>query len=276
MIDQVTESLEAFLKQPGLPPPLKDAQIRFDRPTDPYSLEQTTVNLFLYEVRENVELRSNEPVVRRVLGDSIVEPPPYRLSCIYLVTAWPIGGQDLPKQEQRLLSQVLQLFAGAPHLPAAFLTAPLQTQEPDLPIVMIQPEGVRNPAEFWAAIGNRIKPSILLSVTVSLSTFDPVSFPTVITSELRWRSLPGNSAIDSPFFRIAGTVVDVADAPVPNASVRVVERGRSTLTDEEGRFSISAIPSGNFTLSITAGAQTKTRPITVPAPAVDDYDVKLP
>ena len=38
--------------------------------------------------------------------------------------------------------------------------------------------------------------------------------------------------------------------------VRVVERGRSTITDVEGKFSISAIPPGAFTLRVTAGAVT--------------------
>src|SRR5262249_51881475 len=121
VINEVTESLEAFLKQPGLDPPLRDAAIRFDRPTDPYSLDQTTVNLFLLEEKENVDPRSNEPVVRRVGNQSLVEPPPYRLECEYLVTAWPIDGADLPKQEHQLLGQVLTLFAGTPVIPAAFL-----------------------------------------------------------------------------------------------------------------------------------------------------------
>lgn len=276
MIHEVTESLEAFMKQPGLDPPLRDAAIRFDRPTDPYSLDQTTVNLFLFEIRESVELRSNEPVVRRVGGQSLVEQPPYRAACLYLVTAWPVDGTDLPKQEHQLLGQVLQLMAGAPVIPAVFLTPNLQLQEPPLPMLLIQPDGVRNPAEFWAAIGNRIKPSLLLSVTVSLQVVDTTAYPSVITSELRLKTHPGGATLDAPFFRIGGTVVDAASVPVANAGVRLVERGRSTLTDAAGRFSLSAIPAGTFTLRVTAGAVTQDRTITVPAPALSHYDVHLP
>ena len=116
MIQEVTESLEAFLKQPGLPSPLGNADIQFDRPTDPYSITQTTVNLFLFEVKENLELRSNEPVHRRVGNQSFVDPPPYRAECDYLVTAWPVGGNDLAKQEHQLLGQALQLFAATPEI----------------------------------------------------------------------------------------------------------------------------------------------------------------
>jgi hypothetical protein len=274
MLHEVTESLEAFLKQPGLAPPLRDAAIRFDRPTDPYALDQTTVNLFLYEVRENLELRSNESVMRRVGGQTLVEPPPYRANCMYLVTAWPVGGTDQPKQEHQLLGQVLQLIAGAPVIPQVFLTPGLQLQEPPLPMLVVQPDGVRNPAEFWAAIGNRIKASLLVSVTVSLKAFDTATYPSVISSEIRLKS-PAGAVLDSPFLRIGGVVRDAASAPVVNAGVRLVERGRSTLTDAEGKFSLSAIPPGSFTLRVTAGAVTQDRAIVVPAPALGGYDVTL-
>lgn len=275
MINEVTDSLEAFLKQPGLDPPLRDAAIRFDRPTDPYSLDQTTVNLFLFEVRENLELRNNEPTIRRSGMQTFIDPPPYRVNCIYMVTAWPIDGPDLAKQEHQLLSQVLRLFAGTPTIPQAFLTPNLQLQEPPLPMVVIQPDGVRNPAEFWAAIGNRIKPSLLLSVTVGMQVFDTAAFPAVITSEIDVNTLDG-TPLEAPFFRIGGTVLDAASNPVVNAGVRVVERGRSTLTDGEGKFSVSALPAGTFTLRVTAGAVTQDRAITIPAPALNDYNVQLP
>jgi hypothetical protein len=275
MIHEVTESLEAFLKQPGLNPPLSNAAIRFDRPTEPYSLDQTTVNLFLFEVKENLELRSNEPVVRRIGGQSLIEPPPYRVQCLYLVTAWPVGGMDVPKQEHQLLSQVLQLIGSTPVIPPAFLTPNLLLQEPPLPMLMIQPDGVRNPAEFWAAIGNRIKPSLLLSVTVSLQVFDMEQYPSVITSEIRLKTMSGG-VLDAPFFRIGGTVANAAAAPVAGAGVRIVGRGRSTLTDAGGRFSLAAIPAGTFTLRVTSGVTTQDRSITVPARALSDYDVQLP
>ncbi|MEZ5351549.1 MAG: Pvc16 family protein [Bryobacteraceae bacterium] len=275
MIHQVTESLEAFLKQPGLDPPLRDAAIRFDRPTDPYSLEQTTVNVFLYEVKENVELRNNEPVVRRVNGQSIVEPPPYRLTCMYMVTAWPVDGTDLPKQEHQLLGQVLQLLAGAPVVPPAFLTPDLQLQEPPLPMMTVQPDGVRNPAEFWAAIGNRIKPSLLLSVTVGLRVFENETYPSVITSEIRLKKEPGGAALEGPFFRIGGVITDAATNPIPSAGVRILERGRSTLTASDGTYSLAALPAGTFTLRVTTGALTKDRSIIVPAPPLDNYNLQI-
>jgi hypothetical protein len=76
-------------------------------------------------------------------------------------------------------------------------------------------------------------------------------------------------------FRIGGTVLDAAANPAANASVSIVERKRSTLTDTHGQFSISALPAGTFTLRATAGAITKERTIVIPAPKPNNYDVQL-
>jgi hypothetical protein len=114
----------------------------------------------------------------------------------------------------------------------------------------------------------------MLSVTVSLQVFDAAVFPNVITSEMRLQTRAG-VALDVPFFRIGGTVIDPASVPIASAGVRVVERGRSTLTAADGTFSLSAIPAGSFTLRVTSGTATQDRAITVPAPVLDDYNVQL-
>jgi len=56
LIRDLTETLEAFLNQPGLPTELSNAQISFDRPSDPFNPGQPTINLFLFDIQENVEL----------------------------------------------------------------------------------------------------------------------------------------------------------------------------------------------------------------------------
>ncbi len=111
MIRDLSETLKAILEDdPALPPELAAAEVIFDRPTDPFNPTKTTINLFLYDVRENTELRSNEYVVERRNHQSIVHPAPLRLNCSYLVTAWPVGGSELALQEHRLLTQALRAF----------------------------------------------------------------------------------------------------------------------------------------------------------------------
>jgi hypothetical protein len=268
MIRDLTESLEAFLRQPGLPPELTASTIRFDRPTDPYTPMETTINVFLFDIREDLDLRSNEPVLRRVGNQVIQEKPRPRITCTYLVTAWPIDGLDLPKQEHRLLSQLLVLFMGTPLLPATFLAGSLVGQEPPLPLVVVQPGIEKNPAEFWTAIGNHLKPSIFLSVTIALPVSPDETFPGVISSGVQINAEPLT-------YRIGGTVRDAASNPVAAVAVELVNAGRSTTTNANGQFTLPAVVAGSYSLRVTAGASTRTRSITVPAPLGNDYDVQL-
>jgi hypothetical protein len=267
MIRDVTETIEALLSQPGLPPELGNAQISFDRPSDPFTPGQPTINVFLFDIRENVELRNNEPLVRRQGNTTFVQRPPARITCTYLVTAWPVNGPDLAKQEHRMLSQALALFLSTPTVPPDFLVGSLVDQEPPLPMMIAQTDGGRNAAEFWAAIGNRLRPSLLVSVTFSLVTGLEEDFPAVITHRIDLNA-------DS-FHRIGGTVRDAADAPVASAEVRLLELPRSTVTNPRGEFTIPVIPGGNFTLRVRSGPFTVNRAIPVPAPLGSDYDVQL-
>jgi hypothetical protein len=76
-------------------------------------------------------------------------------------------------------------------------------------------------------------------------------------------------------FRIGGHVTDSLNLPVAGATVRVVERNRTTTTDAGGAFTVSALPAGTFTLRATFGATTRDVPITIPAPVGSNYDVQL-
>src|SRR5579875_2747841 len=139
MIQDLSQTLRTVLTQPGLPAPLSSAQIVFDRPSDPFTPAQTTVDLFLYDLRENLELRTNELIVEKSNTQSVTHKPPMRLACSYLVTAWPVGGVDLALQEQQLLSQVLQTLAHYPTIPANFLQGVMVGQTPPLPMVALHP-----------------------------------------------------------------------------------------------------------------------------------------
>ncbi|HVE82799.1 MAG TPA: DUF4255 domain-containing protein, partial [Myxococcales bacterium] len=175
MIRDLSLTLQAILDDPALAadfPELAAAQIAFERPSDTFTPGSATVDLFLFDIRENAELRSNEPVVTRTgIGELTLEKPPKRIACSYLVTAWATGGGDLALQEHRLLSQALQVLSRYPQIPPSFLRGKLIGQEPDLPVIVAHAEGVREPHEFWAAIGNKMRPAFILTATVSIPVF---------------------------------------------------------------------------------------------------------
>jgi Pvc16 N-terminal domain/Carboxypeptidase regulatory-like domain len=282
MIRDLSLTLRAILDQPGLPPELAEAQIVFDRPTEPFAPSPKAVDLFLYDIRENVDLRSNEPIVERFNGQARIHRPPLRVACSYLVTAWPTGDGDEESalQEHRLLSQVLALLSRYPTIPQKFLKGKLIGQEPPLPMMTAQTSGLQNPAEFWTAIGNKLRASLTVTVTIAIPVLEPEDAAIVISREvaLEQQDLP---LTRETFFHIGGRVTDVAGKPVEGASVSLDESGLPaiqrglTSTDAHGRYRFSGLSAGSYHIRVQYEAGVAEVDVTVPAPADSNYDVQL-
>jgi hypothetical protein len=271
VIRDLSLTLRAMLTQPGLPAELAAAQIAFDRPGETFTPQQRTLDLFLYDIRENLELRNAEPLLERINGQAVRRPPPMRVDCTYLVTAWPVSGTELPLQEHRLLAQTLQVLARYPTIPAAFLQDSLKGQQPPLPLVTSQTGGLKEPAEFWSAIGGRLRPSLSVTVTIGLEVLAAETLPLVLTEEIRIdqragvgeeRLLPGAEGR----FRIGGRVIAADGTLVAGADVSLVEAGLSTTTGADGRYVIGPVASGRYTLRAESGALVKTIIVTIPSP----------
>lgn len=284
MIRDLSETLRAILDDPALAaefPELAAAHIVFDRPTEQFNPQQTTIDLFLYDVRENMELRSNEPVIERNNGTAIIHRPPVRVICSYLVTAWPVGGAEPPLQEHRLLSQTIQVLSRYPIIPASFLKGKLAGQEPPLPMITSQADGLKNVSEFWTAIGNKLRPSVTLAVTISMQASPPETAKVVTEAETRIgeRVAPDKKAISPATLvagiRISGRITDAADAPVAKAKVSIAETGRSATTDSDGVYSLGLLQAGTFTLRVESGSNVVNKNITIPAAAGKNFNVKL-
>lgn len=285
MIRDLSSTLQAMLSDPSLAgpfPELSKAVIAFDRPDDSFKPNQTTIDLFLFDIRENMELRSNEPKIQRQNGTAVIQQAPIRVACTYLVTAWPGGGTgtDLVLQEQRLLSQALQVFSMNPKIPASFLKGKLVGQEPPLPMMATHPDELKNPAEFWSAIGNKMRASVTVTVTISMDVFAPISAPVVKTELVRLgeRTAPDAQtlipATKTEFYRIGGKVSSGGN-PVVGAMVGVVGAGLSARTDTDGEYILGAMAAGPYTLNVQANGTNKQVNITVPAAAGSNYDVQL-
>jgi hypothetical protein len=192
MIRNLSETLQAMLDDAELEnsfPELAAAQVAFERPSEQFAPSQATVNLFLFDIRENTELRAKEPVVERRNGEAFIRRPPMRVDCSYLVTAWIAGGAG-PKpvlEEHELLGQAMQLFARYPTVPEKFLRGGLKGQGLPLPLSVggTKVGELKDPADFWTALGNKLRPSLVVTVTLELQTAEPETAPLVSTSRLR-------------------------------------------------------------------------------------------
>jgi hypothetical protein len=283
MIRDLSTTLQAILSDPALATPfpeLSRALITFDRPDDGFKPTQTTVDLFLFDVRENMELRSNEPKIEQLNGQAVIHRAPMRVACTYLITAWPTGGTDLALQEQRLLTQALQVLSSYPMIPDAYLKGKLIGQQPPLPMMATHPDELKNPAEFWTAIGNKMRPSVTVTVTISMEVFAPVTAPIAKTGLLRFgertaadaETLNPTTKIES--FRIGGKVTRGGSA-VSGAMVAVAGAGLSARTDDAGEYVLGAMAAGAYTLNVQSNGTTKQVNITVPASTGSNYDVQL-
>jgi hypothetical protein len=144
-------------------------------------------------------------------------------------------------------------------------------------MVTAQADGIQNPAEFWNAIGNKLRPSLTVTVTISVSPFWPEApepVPVVVTRELAFEQ-PSLSESERRTFRIGGRITNAAGNPVEGAVVALTEGGRSSTTDRDGYYSLGSVALGDHTLRIQVGATTQEATITVPTDSDSAYNVQL-
>ena len=137
MINDLDKTLEILLQR-ELPPELvsPDATTRVtisfatpDREFPPPAVTLPAIDLFLYDIRENRELRSNEWLVERKGGTMAAKKrSPVRVDCSYLVTAWASGSSTTTQaqEEHHLLGEVLKVLLRHPSIPAEVLQKSLR------------------------------------------------------------------------------------------------------------------------------------------------------
>ncbi|MBM2613992.1 DUF4255 domain-containing protein [Actinoplanes sp. LDG1-06] len=164
MIDELDTTIAALLDDAEAPAELRAADVSFAGPDKDFKPAQPTVNLFLYALRENRELRATTPVYQRTNDTTYKStPPPARVDCTYLVTAWsPKSGGLRVAEEHRLLGLCLWWLG---HFP---LIGPAQ-----LPAEVARAPEDRSMGQFWSALGIVPRAAFDLTVTVALRSLDP-------------------------------------------------------------------------------------------------------
>ncbi len=175
MLNDLDSTLEELLRRelpPNLvsPDALTPVTISFVTPDQELTrkVNLPAINLFLYDIRENLELRSNEWIVtRQSNGTAIRQRPPIRVDCSYLITVWAKDPADF-QTEHRLLGEVMKALLRYPRIPAAVLQGSLSGQEPPLRALTLRPTQLQSLGEFWQAMGGRPKPAMNYTVTIAV------------------------------------------------------------------------------------------------------------
>lgn len=169
MIDDLDNVFKGLLAR-EIPELAEEGHILFERPDGDFQPAQPAVNLFLYDVRENRELRDNEWLVERRPGSgtAAMRSAPTRVDCSYLITAW--AGDTA--SEHRLLGRVMRALLRYPTLPDDLLPDSLKVQNLPLPVSILQPTNLQSFGEFWQALGGKARAALHYSVTVGIDPFD--------------------------------------------------------------------------------------------------------
>ncbi len=189
MLDDLDRTLEELLKR-ALPPDLvRQVSISFATPDaqfPPSSVTPPAIDLFLYDVRENRELRNNEWLLEHQSNGTVIKKPPLvRVDCSYLITAWPSESSTTPQRdEHRLLGEVMKALLRYPTLPSEILQGSLTEQELPLRAMPLQPMQLQSMGEFWQALGGKPKAALNYTVTISVTVQEPVEAVSVIEHQI--------------------------------------------------------------------------------------------
>ena len=157
-------------------PTLAVEHIYFDTPDDKFAPATPAIDLFLYDVRENLELRSNEWMVDRHDKTAARIPPFTRVECSYLVTAW---AGDIAS-EHALLGSVIRALLRHPTVSADLLQGSLASQPLPLPTTSLQPGKLQSLADFWQALGGKPRAALYFTVIIAVGAFDTVEGPVAV------------------------------------------------------------------------------------------------
>lgn len=173
MIRDLDDTIAAMLKHRApVGSELAGADVKFDLPDSKWrqKLNKLTVDCYLYDVRENTDLRTVEPVLHRSadgLRGSRLRPP-VRVDCAYSITAWSVSNADPVLEEHRVLSQALLVLLQNKRIPQADLHGSMVNQPAPYPTVIAAPDASKNMPDFWKALDQELRPSLNYVVTLAM------------------------------------------------------------------------------------------------------------
>lgn len=272
MISDLDETLKQLLTK-KMPLDPGEVNITFDAPDRKWAGSQSkpTVNFYLYDLRENHELRSNAwTVERNQNGIATKKKAPLRVDLSYLVTVWTKHVED----EHRLMGQLLVVLSRHPILADDVLQGMLKGLDYPIRATAAQPDGLfKNPADLWSALDNQLKPSINYVVTLPMDLDIAFTAPIVSTKIIEVKELEKGEVEE--IVQVGGVVHETGnpDAGIARATVIVKEARMTTKTDDSGRYVFPKLQRGSYTFQVVAAGRP-TREVQVVIPN-DSYEIEL-
>ncbi len=191
MISLIDEAIKGFLITEAS---LSDVDISFEVPTKEWSggLDVTTTNLYLFDIRENTELRKNQwEAVRNNNGTITQQRPPAKIDLFYMITAYSTSTQGNANiLEHHLLSKILAVVHNHFFIPQSYLTVNFSDilPVPEIPLEVVHPKFLDEQGGFqlWSAIDQFLKPAIYIKVTVPIELQKEITTTAVLTKMMKY------------------------------------------------------------------------------------------
>ena len=254
-----------------------EVDIAFDMPTRDWAagMARPTVNVYLYDLRQNFELRNPSAwQVRRGDNNTAVKSrPDVRIDVAYSITAFANAVED----EHRLLGRVLVTLLQHPIIPEDLLRGEVAGQE--IRTAIGHPSKIfQSPADYWGSLDSDIRPSLDYRLTVRVDVSQEITVGLALTSIFKLGQIDettGKAELFDLPLQFGGRIHerDNAEAGIEGVAVTLLERALDTVTDDEGRYTFHGVPPGEYTLIVTApGMEERRESIEVPS---NQYDVGL-
>jgi hypothetical protein len=262
-----------------------EVDIQFDQPKREWSsrLSKPTLNLYLFDLRENLRLRGSEQytTLNRPDGTAEVRRNPVRMDLRYLMTAW----VKEPEDEHLLLSSALMGMLRNPFLPVDLLPDSFKNQPMPIPVdvATFPPEAgpVDKFSEIWGVMDNEMHAGVVVTVTLSIDPYNPLIYKQVRTRETRFfqqargsqtQNAQAVKTISKKYWGVSGAVKS-EKYDLSTLSMVLVEKQLPVELQEEGKFLLQKLVEGEYHLDIFFNKKVlKRHKLIVPSP---NYEIQV-
>lgn len=156
--------------------------IEFEQPTSEWSarLNRPTLNLWCFDIRENLKLRTMEKSAVSYNGMTATRSiPPRRIDITYLVTAW----ANKPEDEHQLLWRALATLKSMRYLKPEECEGELRFQSLNIPLLIADmSEPKANFTDLWSVVDNQMRLGFPVTATIELETDMGFSAPVTLST----------------------------------------------------------------------------------------------
>lgn len=187
LLEALNSALQALIEQEMQNKLEQEIYIQFAPPNKEFQskVAKPTVNIFLYDIRENLELRSHKSVTVRDYTRTEFAPlqmSPIHVSFSYILTAWAPSESTtvMDTTIDKILSLLLNILLFYPELPEKYLDESIKAIRPLPKMQILHPTYLQSVGEFWHALEGQPKPFIHCTITTPI--YPDLSYGQLVTN----------------------------------------------------------------------------------------------